>query len=53
MLCGAGGTFLPTLPEDAELVVNSDFLPLTRDALVATQSRRALEFRPKPEAFAG
>ncbi|XP_067006128.1 axin isoform X2 [Anabrus simplex] len=32
---------------------SSEPLPLTRDMLMATQKRRALELRPKPEAYAG
>lgn len=57
---------LPTLHEDTELVtemgsvggskvpaIGHDVLPLTKDMLIATQKRRALELRPKPEAYAG
>ncbi|XP_021931929.1 axin isoform X2 [Zootermopsis nevadensis] len=61
-----GGPPLPTLHEDTEFVTEMgsvggskppatghDVLPLTKDMLMATQKRRALELRPKPEAYAG
>ncbi|XP_069697428.1 axin isoform X2 [Periplaneta americana] len=64
-LSGSGPP-LPTLHEDSELVTGTssaggskqqtaghDVLPLTRDMLIATQKLRALELRPKPEAYAG
>nr|CAD7441682.1 unnamed protein product [Timema bartmani] len=56
---GAGppGGVLPTLHEDAELVTTAatgdSALPLTRDMLMVTQKRRALELRPRQEAYAG
>nr|CAD7432775.1 unnamed protein product [Timema monikensis] len=56
---GAGppGGVLPTLHEDAELVTTAaagdSALPLTKDMLMVTQKRRALELRPKQEAYAG
>nr|CAD7576156.1 unnamed protein product [Timema californicum] len=54
---GPPGGVLPTLHEDAELVTTAaagdSALPLTRDMLMVTQKRRALELRPKQEAYAG
>ncbi|XP_054283765.1 axin-like isoform X2 [Macrosteles quadrilineatus] len=46
-------TMLATVHEDSELVEPPLPLPLTRDMLLATQKRRAVDLRPKPEAYAG
>lgn len=51
-LCG-GQSFLPTLHEDEVLDVMPEPLPLTKDSLVATETRRIMDLRPKPEAYAG
>ncbi|XP_012273577.1 axin [Orussus abietinus] len=67
MSLSCGPSLLPTVHEDSEFVssVHSSHsasetpgelrgeLRLTRDVLIATQQTRAMELRPKPEAYAG
>ncbi|KAG7187893.1 hypothetical protein KM043_013862 [Ampulex compressa] len=67
MSVSCGPSFLPTVHEDSEFVSSvysshsaSDTpaelrgeIRLTKDVLIATQQTRALDLRPKPEAYAG
>ncbi|XP_015595328.1 axin isoform X2 [Cephus cinctus] len=67
MSVSCGHSMLPTVHEDSEFVssVHSSHsasrtpselrgeLRLTRDVLMATQQTRAMDLRPKPEAYAG
>ncbi|XP_046413291.1 axin isoform X1 [Neodiprion virginianus] len=68
MSVSCGPTLLPTLHEDSEFIssahtshsasetpgeLRAGELRLTRDVLMATQQTRAMELRPKPEAYAG
>ncbi|XP_046734334.1 axin isoform X2 [Diprion similis] len=68
MSVSCGPSLLPTLHEDSEFIssahtshsasetpgeLRAGELRLTRDVLMATQQTRAMELRPKPEAYAG
>ncbi|XP_050460335.1 axin isoform X2 [Cataglyphis hispanica] len=63
MSISCGPSFLPTVHEDSEYVDiihnshsiggTSGELRLTKDVLMATQQSRALDLRPRPEAYAG
>ncbi|XP_034935348.1 axin isoform X2 [Chelonus insularis] len=62
MSLSCGSNLLPTLHEDTEFhsirtthsaCGSPSELRLTRDVLMATQQTRAMDLRPKPEAFAG
>ncbi|KAL6425514.1 hypothetical protein ACFW04_009583 [Cataglyphis niger] len=63
MSISCGPSFLPTVHEDSEYVDiihnshsiggTSGELRLTKDVLMATQQSRAMDLRPRPEAYAG